>query len=156
MLPVVIHENLVHFFKFHHQGTVSTGMRLNQQLYKPVQFFYSQQRAEAYALGCKLGQQRYQAVVTVSPQGYHVWVEVGASIASLNLSTDASVLRETSHSSKGDRPTSTGVVAPFHRATPKPKQRLLSPMAIAPANSYSIPPHFQKYLRMGSVSYAMG
>jgi hypothetical protein len=80
MLPIIIHEQIIQFFRFYRNGNLQHGMSYRGQLYKLVKSFPTHTRSEAYALGNRFSHQGYQSVITVTLQTYRVWIELRAPV----------------------------------------------------------------------------
>lgn len=73
MLPVVISEQLVHFFKFYLNSQVKQGMRHGNDLYQFIDEFDRTDRLQAYQKACTLAEQGIPVVVTASSLKYAIW-----------------------------------------------------------------------------------
>lgn len=76
MLPMLLDETFAHIFVFYWNGRLCKGLRAGNKLYKMVEIFQRQERDEAFRLGCSLCEQGFETFITVSPQGYRVWVDL--------------------------------------------------------------------------------
>lgn len=76
MLPVVLDEAFAQIFVFYWHGKFCKGLRTRNRLYKMVEAFDFQCRDHAFTLVNDLDRQGLETYITVSPQGYRVWVEL--------------------------------------------------------------------------------
>lgn len=76
MLPLVLHEKLIHPFNFYWDDCVRTGMRYESELYELAEIFEPKSRLKAYQIACELADQEVLSVITVSPTKYRVWVSL--------------------------------------------------------------------------------
>lgn len=77
MLPTVLSEDSVHFFKYWHNG-ISEGMRSVNGLYAQYRVYASHYRLQAYEQACHLASQGISTCITCSGEGYRVWVNLQA------------------------------------------------------------------------------
>jgi len=75
MLPLVTNEAMVNLFKYWSDG-MRDGMRHDNRLYGCHRVYQSCQRLQAYNLACCLSEQGCDVCLTVSAQGYKVWVDL--------------------------------------------------------------------------------
>ncbi|HEY9625204.1 MAG TPA: hypothetical protein V6C78_33080 [Crinalium sp.] len=74
-LPLVIDQNLVHLFTYWNENT-QQGMRYGKELYAFQQSFPLNQRLQAYVTGCEYAEQGSKVCITVSKQGYTIWLNL--------------------------------------------------------------------------------
>lgn len=80
MPPMFLNEALVSTFVFHQDGKLYRGLILKHQIFKLVQYFLSNQREQVFAMAWGLFYQDWTVVITASPYGYGVWIDVCANI----------------------------------------------------------------------------
>lgn len=80
MTPLVISEATVRVFIFYRDGSLCKGLFLRRKFFKLVRRFDNCFREHAFSTGWKLSNRELDTIITVSPTGYGIWVEMGAHI----------------------------------------------------------------------------
>ncbi|MDX2097473.1 MAG: hypothetical protein SFW36_06820 [Leptolyngbyaceae cyanobacterium bins.59] len=73
MLPILLNEQFVHFFKFYLNQQLQQGMRYRTELYCLVSEFDRTDRNKAYQRACELAEQGISVVMTASHFKYAIW-----------------------------------------------------------------------------------
>lgn len=76
MLPLLLSHELVHAFKFWHNGELHEGMSSGKDLYRLQAKFYPQERQRAFQVATELAQQGLQVCVTCLRTEYKIWVSL--------------------------------------------------------------------------------
>jgi hypothetical protein len=79
MLPMLLDEAFAQVFVFYWNGKLCKGLRAGNKLYKLVDNFQRPHRDQAFRLGCDLCDKGLETFITVSTQGYRVWVDLQSS-----------------------------------------------------------------------------
>ena len=77
MLPQVFDQQLVHLFRYWHQG-IRLGMRHGNELYAFVRSYPARDRLSAYELACELAELGNATCVTRSEWRYTIWISLRA------------------------------------------------------------------------------
>lgn len=72
-LPIVIHEHLVHRFKYWNQ-CVRDGMRFKTELYEYCEAYHLTDRLKAYSVGCEYANTGKLVCITISNREYIIWL----------------------------------------------------------------------------------
>ncbi|MGF1495651.1 MAG: hypothetical protein ACFB8W_02330 [Elainellaceae cyanobacterium] len=80
MTPMFLNEAIAQTFVFYQNGSLYRGLTLQQRLFKLVRHFHTYHRDLAFKAGWALNDQQWQTVISASPQGYGVWVDVRADV----------------------------------------------------------------------------
>jgi len=83
MLPMLLDETFAQVFVFYWNGRLCKGLRAGNKLYKLVETLQRTDRDQAFQLGCSLCDQGFETFITVSKQGYRVWVDLQCGIAGI-------------------------------------------------------------------------
>jgi hypothetical protein len=73
---MLVSEDLVRPFNYYHAGQLCKGMSLQNRLYRLVSSFRTEERAKAYAVGCKLNKNDSSAVITKTIDAYNIWLDL--------------------------------------------------------------------------------
>jgi len=78
MLPVVLSENVVNWFKFYMDGSIREGMRYKNELYGLVREFPGSHRLKGYQIACELAESGTPVAITASDDRYAIWSSLRA------------------------------------------------------------------------------
>jgi len=73
VLPTVLYESHLKTFKFWFADAVQDGTHHNNELFCRLVTYDLSDRGPAYQLGCRLGQQGYMLLLTVTPTDCSLW-----------------------------------------------------------------------------------
>ncbi len=76
MLPSVVSESLVTFFKYWSDGKVCEGVRHGDELYALLKTFPINERSQTYAVGCELAEQGKNVFIIRSKEAYSIWMNM--------------------------------------------------------------------------------
>jgi hypothetical protein len=78
MLPLLLSHELVHPFKFWHDGQLHEGMSSGKDLYRLNAQFALQERQKAFQVATELAHKGLQVCVTCMRTEYKIWVSLRA------------------------------------------------------------------------------
>ncbi|MEB3358319.1 MAG: hypothetical protein VKK04_16460 [Synechococcales bacterium] len=85
MTPMFLNEAIAQTFVFYQDGSLYRGLALQHRLFKLVRYFHAGNRDLAFGTGWELSDQRWEVIISASPQGYGVWVDVRANVACVGV-----------------------------------------------------------------------
>lgn len=80
-VPLVVEEQRLTFFKFCMDQSIHEGMAYGNELYRLARQFIADDQLGAHRCGCELIGQGVPALISVSKQGYAVWMRLRSPLA---------------------------------------------------------------------------